>query len=365
MFSPPHLMEIEKQGASAESLIPTYPPDTFSVHYSLATGMYPDHHGIAANSFYDPDLQKEYRSSREADTRDGSWYGGTPFWVAAEKQGVTAASLFWPGSEAEIQGKRPTYFFYHDGAMSSTRRVNQIKTWLELPIQIRPHMINLYFSKVDEMAHRYGSTSKEVRAAVLEIDAAIGLLMKHVKNLGLPVNFVIVSSHGIIDLREDRQEFIGDYIDLTGLRLIGDLKYSIFIDDPVKRDKVYKQLKAKAKHFRVYLRDEVPERLHCSNPRSGDIILVTDIPYTLGRTREIARSLKKTRIDHAKHGFDPFTSLEMHGVFYAVGPKIKPGVKVPTFENVHVYPLLMELLGIKPLDKIDGDLKVLQEVLKP
>lgn len=363
-FAPPNIMAIEKAGVSAESLIPVFPPDTFPAHYSMATGMYPDKTGIVANNFYDREINREYRKAREQDVRDGSWYRGVPFWAAAEKQGVVAASLFWPGSEAEISGKRPTYFFYHDPEMPNTRRVNQVRTWLELPSQIRPHMINMYFSTIDDAAHRYGTKSKQVRDAVYEVDTAIGLLMKHGKALGLPIHYVIASSHGIIDLREDRQEFIGDYIDLTGLRIIGEFaKYSIYIDDPMKREKIYAQLKAKAKHFRVYRRDEVPERLHCSNPRSGDIILLAEAPYNLGRTRQIMRTARTYRFDKARHGFDPYTVYEMHGAFFAMGPKIQQGVKIPTFESVHIYPFLMKLLGIKVLGEVDGQMRILQGIL--
>ena len=35
-------------------LIPSFPSKTFPNHYTLATGLYPDHHGIVANSFYNP-----------------------------------------------------------------------------------------------------------------------------------------------------------------------------------------------------------------------------------------------------------------------------------------------------------------------
>src|SRR5271167_3792636 len=145
-----NLLSFAKQGASApDGMVPAYPSITFPNHYTLVTGLYPEHHGIVANSFYDPARKESYAYTDPKAATDGTWYGGTPLWVLAEKQGMRAASFFWPGSEAEIQGKRPSYYLTFDDKFPDEKRVDQIIAWLRLPPGQRPHFITLYYSNVD------------------------------------------------------------------------------------------------------------------------------------------------------------------------------------------------------------------------
>ena len=74
------------------------------------TGLYPEHHGIVANTFYDPFRKEAYSLANPAATGNEKWYGGTPLWVLAEHQGIRTACFFWPTSDADIQGTRPSYY---------------------------------------------------------------------------------------------------------------------------------------------------------------------------------------------------------------------------------------------------------------
>ena len=104
-----NLQALATEGASAsEGMIPVYPSLTFPNHYSIVTGLYPEHHGIVAMSFFDPGSKKRYAFNDSASDRDGTWYGGVPLWSLAEQQGMRSACFFWPGSEAEIAGERIT-----------------------------------------------------------------------------------------------------------------------------------------------------------------------------------------------------------------------------------------------------------------
>ncbi len=89
-----HLLAIAAHGASApEGMIPSYPSLTFPNHYTLVTGLYPEHHGIVGNSFYDPERKERYSYTDPKTNSDGSWYGGTPLWSLAEKQGMRTRVL--------------------------------------------------------------------------------------------------------------------------------------------------------------------------------------------------------------------------------------------------------------------------------
>src|SRR5262249_30525925 len=143
------LLKIAKEGVAAEALVPVYPSKTFPNHYSIITGMTADHHGIVGNEFFDPD-RKELFSISDATKVDGSWYQGVPLWNLAEHQGMVAASFFWPGSDANVQGHYPSFYRNYDAQVSNSERVAQTLNWLRLPEKERPHFITLYFSDADD-----------------------------------------------------------------------------------------------------------------------------------------------------------------------------------------------------------------------
>ena len=181
-YGAPHLLQLGFKGASTPTgMLPAYPSLTFPNHISIVTGLYPEHHGIVGNSFWDPIREQTYVYTQAKSNSDGSWYSGTPLWVLAEQQGMRSACLFWPGSEAEIQGKRPSYYLHFDEKFDDQKRVDQVVAWLKLPPELRPHFITLYYSNVDHAGHNYGPDSEEVRAAVHHVDDMIGDLQAKVE----------------------------------------------------------------------------------------------------------------------------------------------------------------------------------------
>ena len=64
-----------------------------------------------------------------------------------------------------------------------------------------------------------------------------------------------------------------------------------------------------------------------------------------------------------QHGFPP-QYREMHAIFYAWGPAFRSGVTLPAFENIHVYPLICELLGLEIPDSVEGQFEVLAPALR-
>src|ERR1700760_4614573 len=157
-----HLLAIAEKGASVpDGMLPSYPSLTFPNHYTIVTGLYPEHHGIVANNFYDPARKERYSYSDPATNSDGSWYGGEPLWVLAEKQGMRAACFFWPGSEAEIDAARPSYYLKFDDRFPDEKRIDQVVAWLRLPPEQRPHFITLYYSAVDRAGHQFGPNTPQ------------------------------------------------------------------------------------------------------------------------------------------------------------------------------------------------------------
>ncbi len=220
-----HLLALGAEGAIAsQGMIPAYPSFTFPNHYTLVTGLYPEHHGIVANSFYDPIRKQRYANSDPANTSDGSWYGGTPLWVLAEKQGMRSACFFWPGSEAEIDGGRPTYYLKFDDHFPDAKRIEQVVAWLRMPVEQRPHFITLYYSNVDHAGHQYGPESPQTAAAVEHVDQLVGDLWAQLSRLQLPVDLFVVSDHG---MEQEQGPWIDldKYTDLSNFTTVGSLIY--------------------------------------------------------------------------------------------------------------------------------------------
>jgi alkaline phosphatase D len=359
LYGAKNLLALAARGASApDGMIPSYPSVTFPNHYTIVTGLYPEHHGIVANSFYDP-ARKEAFVYTGASGIDGSWYGGTPLWVLAEKNGMRSACFFWPGSEAEIQGTRPSYYLRYNGAVPDDMRVEQVLAWLKLPPDTRPHFITLYFSEVDSAGHAYGPNSNEVAMAARHVDTEIGKLNDGLAALHLPVDLIVVSDHGMETVRGDWVN-LSQFADLSNFETVNDLMYPKSDGDA---QKAYMSLRGASDKFKVYRRADLPGYLHDNeNARSGDPVVVATGPYAI-RARPPATDKPDRKVDAGAHGYDARQVPNMKAIFFAAGPDILPGVKLAPFENVDLYPFIAKILGL-PIGTIDGNLDALQGALK-
>ena len=359
-FNAQHLLQLSAAGVRAKGMQPGFPSLTFPNHYALATGMYPSHHGIVDNIFYDSSRTKQYRVGNRATVEDSSWYKGTPLWVLAEKQQMVSASYFWVGSEAAIQGIRPTYYFLYNELAEVDSRVQQVAKWLSLPEDQRPHLITFYFPEVDHAGHRYGPDSDSTRNAVQFVDAAIGRMAEAVAKLQLPVNFVIVSDHGMTQADTLHPLSLPADLSLDDCKIApANEKIMLYNNDPARVKVLYQKLKASAKNYQVLLREETPARWHYGQEDRyhliGDIILLADPGYSFAG--------KNGRISPGHHGYDNKLP-DMQAVFMAWGPAFKSGYTRSAFANVHVYPLIAYILGLKITEVIDGDPAILRDILK-
>ncbi len=356
-YAAKHLLALAAEGAIAgEGMIPAYPSLTFPNHYTLVTGLYPEHHGIVANKFYDPVRKQFYSNSDPAAERDGSWYGGTPLWVLAEKQGMRSACFFWPGSEAEIDGGRPTYYLHFDDHFPDEKRIDQVVAWLRLPVVQRPHLVTLYYSNVDHAGHQYGPDSPQTAAAVAHVDQLVGDLRQQLTRLQLPIDLIVVSDHGM-EREQGPWIDLSRYADLSNFTTVGWLLYP---NSEAAAEKAYQELKIKSEAFTVYRRKRVPAALdYDSNAREGDPVIVANGPYAI-RAHPPAQEQPP---EPGVHGYDPRTMKSMRALFIAAGPDIRPGSKLEPFENVNVYPLIARILGLDA-PQVDGSLNVLSSILK-
>jgi predicted AlkP superfamily pyrophosphatase or phosphodiesterase len=355
-----HLLALGKQGVWApDGMLPSFPSLTFPNHFSIVTGLYPEHHGLVANGFYDQTKQARYAISDPAAVTDGSWYSGVPLWSLAESQGMRSACFFWPGSEAKIAGFRPTYYLRFDNKIDDNARIDQVLDWLRLPPADRPHFITLYYSEPDHEGHEFGPDAPETRAAVVKVDKLIGKLKEGLDATGLPINLVVVSDHGMAKVQGGWIN-LDQFADLAGFETVGPLLYGKSDEDAAR---VYNQLKKASSQFVVYRRKDVPAELNYrENPREGDPVVLATGPFLI---RAHAPPAGKTDGPQpiGMHGYDPRKLPEMKASFFAAGPDILTGHTVRPFENVNLYPWLAHLLGLNP-PKSDGSLNVLAGTLR-
>jgi len=360
-----HLLALGKQGVWApEGMLPSYPSLTFPNHFSIVTGLYPEHHGLVANNFLDPDRQARYVGSDPNAVTDGTWYSGTPLWSLAESQGMRTACIFWLGSEAEIAGFRPSWYAQFDSKTEATPAVQQARiddavALLRLPLEDRPHFITIYYSEPDHEGHQFGPDAAETRAAVHKMDGQVGKLKTALDATRLPIDLVVVSDHGMVKV-EGSWITLDQFADLTGFDTVGARLYGKTEED---RARVYNQLKKASSQFVVFRLKNVPANLNFNqNPREGDPVVIATGPYAI-RAHAPPDGRSDQPPDLGMHGFDPLRVPEMKASFFAAGPDIVKGKTVAPFENVDLYPWLAHMLGLTP-PKNDGSLNVLAGTLR-
>ncbi len=366
-FQPPNLLRLIEEGVQAEGLIPCFPSKTFPNHYSIATGLTPEHHGLVDNAFFDPARNATYQIRDRKVVEDGTWYGGTPLWVNAEQAGMVAASFFFVGSEADVQGIWPSYWQKYDGSVPNAQRVAQVLDWLRLPEAQRPHLITLYFSDMDDTGHAFGpNRDDKLQESLLALDEILGGLFRGIQDLGLPVNTFIVSDHGMAEVPVDHFFPIDPLLDEERYQVVnnGPLAH-VYLRDSTDIGLVLAQLEAQEGLFQAYRRSDFPYyEGNRDDPRLGDLILLTDFPYYFSDARRLGMMRRSDNPVRGEHGFDP-AHLDMHGIFYAQGPNIQAGLTIPRFSNVHIYPLICHILDLPlPEAGIDGDFSVLAPILK-
>ena len=359
-----HLLALGKRGVWApDGMVPSYPTLTFPNHFTIVTGLYPEHTGIVDNNFLDPARGSRYSMYDSRTTTDGSWYSGVPLWSLAESQGMRTACLLWPGSEAKIAGFLPSWHAHYDKneltPESQQARIDDTVALLRLPPADRPHFITIYFSEPDHEGHEFGPDAPQTRAAALKMDAIVGKLDAALKATGLPIDLVIVSDHGMIKSQGDWID-LDQFADLSGFDAVGSLLYGETEGDRIR---VYNQLKHVSSQFVVYRLKNAPAELNFNqNPREGDPVIIATGPYAI-RAHAPAAGRESHPPTIGMHGFDPYLMPEMKASFFAAGPDLVPGKTVAPFENVNLYPWLAHMLGLNP-PKSDGSLYILSGTLR-
>ncbi len=358
----PHLRQLMREGVSARALIPVYPSNTFPNHYSIVTGLYPSHHGIINNHFFDPTLGTFFHYNHPASVKDNRWWGGEPIWVTAVKQGQKSASSFWVGSEAEISGVRPTFWKSYDYSLPFAKRLDELSGWLRLPADQRPAVITFYFEETNSAGHSFGPDSPELAAAVQLLDTELGVMLDRLKAENQSINLIVVSDHGMTNCGSDRVMLLDDFIDLATVQVDFD-ETSVGLR-PVAGTDTDALMRALASlpHGKAYRTEDLPARFHVSaNPRNPTVWIVPEEGWNVLRRGQFETI--KVKFLKGQHGYD--NALDsMHGILIAHGPSFKnDGTVIDPVENVHIYNLMCVALHLTPAPN-DGDDRLIRAMLR-
>ncbi|MBS1794038.1 MAG: alkaline phosphatase family protein [Acidobacteria bacterium] len=365
-FDTPAMKALARDGVRAKWMIPSFPTKTFPNHYTIATGLYPAHHGIVENNVYD--FGTVFSMSKREEVQNPRWWLGEPVWVTAEKQGQIAASFFFPGSETPIGGLRPHFWRTYNGRVPPEMRVDKVLGWLDLPADRRPTMITLYFSDTDDAGHEFSPDAEETRYAALNADRYIERLVNGLKARGIDekVNVIIVSDHGMaaVDLR--KTTFLDDYFDfeLTERMLWTSEIVQIF-PKPGKEDEIFSKI-GKLDHATCWKKADIPDRLHYKDgPRVAPIVCSSEEGWQTTshkRYTDYIRDIDDLSQPRGAHGYDN-RYQSMQATFIAHGPAFKRGYVAEPFENIQVYNIMCRVLGLTPA-KNDGQLDLVRDMLK-
>jgi predicted AlkP superfamily pyrophosphatase or phosphodiesterase len=333
-------------GVRAERMIPVFPSRTFPAHYSLATGLYPGHHGVISNNMRDPRWEERFSLGNRAEIQNARWWGGEPIWVTAHRQGLRAGVYFWPGSEAAVQGVRPQWWLPYDGDTPWDVRLDTALRWLTLPESERASFVALYFEEPNDTGHDYGPDAPETRATVQRVDAVLGRLLDELTKRRLDVNVLVVSDHGMAQNDASRIIVLDDYIELFEDEIFEAGAFGQIFPRPGREDAIFAALHGRHPQLAVYRRGAIPPRLGLfDHPRVPPIVLAPAAGWEVMTRAALERGCG--HVIAGDHGQDPIHP-DMHGILYAAGPGLARGVRLGAVEQVDVYALMCHLLGLTP-----------------
>lgn len=355
------LRAIAASGVRARQMQPVFPTVTFPNHYTIVTGLWAEHHGIVGNTMEDQRLGRFVISDTVA-VRTSGWWGGEPIWVTAEKQGRHSAAMFWPGSEAEIGGVRPSWYERYDERVSHASRVRKVLNWLALPRDSAPAVITTYFSSVDHEGHRNGPDAPETRAAIASVDSAVTAIWRGIQASpnGPNVNLIVVADHGMAATSSSRRIVLDDLLEPGTWRVTELNPVAMIAPGPGKVDEVFSRLSS-VPHLKVYRKNQIPDRWHFrDNARIPEILAVAEEGWVIA-TRDLV-TRRPLYGDGGTHGYDN-TLASMQAIFIAAGPAFAQGKEVPRVRNVDVYDLMTHILGLRAAPN-DGSLDSIRTVLR-
>ncbi len=355
----PTLDSLRRVGTYSQ-MMPIYPSNTFPSHYSMATGLHPNNHGITNNGFYNAELDRNMSVFNLEDCNSEGFWGGEPIWNTVEFQGGIANIFMWPGSEYPINDHQATVWRKYDHNQDYFDRANNVIEAMQKSEEEVPNLVMWYMPDPDEVGHHYGPNSPERIARVEYIDTVLSYFFAKMRETPYfdKINFIVTSDHGMAELSEER------YINLYGVidnskvqQCVPGSPFCFNVDDDYIDEAVEKL--NKVGNFRAFRGDSMPEKYHFGThpTRCTNVIIIPDMGWKLDYSEQDGKLPKG-----GSHGFDSFEN-EMQVVFFGAGPNFKRGYNHSTFQNQNIYLVLCHLLDLEPAPN-DGNWEDIKGMFK-
>lgn len=326
---------------------PSFPTKTFPNHWTIVTGLRPEHHGIIGNRMEAAERPGETFTMSSADP---FWWGAaTPIWIDAERAGIRTATMFWPGSNVDFGGVRPSAWQAFAKEVTDAQRVDAVVDWLRRPAATRPRFVTLYFDTVDTAGHQFGPDAPGTRAAVAAVDTEIGRMQREAAALGVPLNLVIVADHGMAAIAPERVIRLDRIADPKDYRSTEDGPYAALFAQPGREAALEAAILKPHAHMQCWRKADIPAALQFrASARIAPYLCLAE-PGWLVVTREPNPNWTRG----GAHGWAQSTP-DMLALFVANGPAFRSGVTLPAFDNVDIEPLLRRVLGMPSDPSVDG-----------
>ncbi|KAL7984097.1 hypothetical protein Chor_002667 [Crotalus horridus] len=388
-----NIEKLRSCGTHAPYLRPVYPTKTFPNLYTLATGLYPESHGIIGNSMYDPVFDAIF-NLRGREKFNHRWWGGQPIWITAAKQGVKAGTFFWsnvipyerrvltilqwltladnertltiqlPSSDlysADVLDVSFYSFLPQERVEADIQHICRVQMWLLSLISLAPGNPQLVIATLDSVALIQESSfgppltpPKRPKRKISPKRIQKRRVTPSKRRRKVPrMEHLSAESRRIKMLGplRDIDKILGQLMD--GLKQLNLHRCAniIFVGDHVDPKAIVANLTCKKpdQHFKPYLKQHLPKRLHyANNRRIEDIHLLVERRWHVAkRPGDVFRKITGKCYFHGDHGYDNKIN-SMQTVFLGYGPSFKYKTKVPPFENIELYNLMCDLLGLKP-----------------
>jgi predicted AlkP superfamily pyrophosphatase or phosphodiesterase len=176
--------------------------------------------------------------------------------------------------------------------------------------------------------------------------------------LRLRANLVVVSDHGMAALSPDRVIDLGGFAPAGDWTVVEDGPYVGLNAVPGREAALANALAHPPAHVRCWPKAAIPARFRYGhNPRIPQFLCLADPGWL------VLAKAPAGPVHGGNHGYDN-AAPEMQALFIGSGPGFRPGVRLTTFDNLAIEPLLRRLLGLPPGANRDGSLAPLRRALR-
>lgn len=345
----PSVAALRRLGASAQSMIPASPSNTFPGHVTMVTGVEPERHGLVNNVFVDPERGAFARQDIP------SWIEVEPIWSWLAGRGIVSAAYYWVGSEGPWPptGRGPLHWMPFSSSTSERTKVDQMLAWLDLEdAALRPRLVTSWFHGADHAGHHEGAGTDAARESLRVQDAQIARLVAGLEARAAfeTTTLIFVSDHGMVGA--ERTVNLDALYEQAGLRArvlgIGGFATVTLASsagaDRRAADAARAVEIARAEGLEAHARASAPATWRVDHPRFGDVVVRAPVGTAIVYG-DLALG--------GYHGYDPLEP-SMRAILFARGRGAQPGGDLGVVRAVDVAPTVLHLLGETPPDWMQG-----------